>query len=100
MLYTFTTDWFFTAGAYELPKVAKEHETEFHDNPNYVTVFVLRQAQMALQPHKVEPNSPPSKKRKTSRKTQPTLPLPSVTGHTQFRKRLSNNEILLFLYGN
>ena len=26
-------------GAYELLKAAKEHETEFHDNPNYITVF-------------------------------------------------------------
>ena len=66
-------------GAYELPKAAKEHETEFHDNTNYVTVFVLRQTQMTLQPHEVEMSSPPSKKGKT---TQPTLPLPCVTGHT------------------
>ena len=27
------------AGAYEPLKVAKEHETQFHDNPNYVTTF-------------------------------------------------------------
>ena len=65
-------------GAYELPK---EHETEFefHDNPNYVTVFVLCHAQMALQPCEVETSLPPSKKIKTLRKTQPTLPLPCVT---------------------
>ena len=28
-------------GAYEPPKATKEHETEFHDNPNYVTVLVF-----------------------------------------------------------
>ena len=67
------------SGAYELPKAAKEHESEFHDETNYVTVFVLSHAQMTLQPHEVEMSSPPSKKRKT---TQPTLPLPRVTGHT------------------
>ena len=26
-------------GAYEPPKAAKEHETQFHDNPNNVTTF-------------------------------------------------------------
>ena len=26
-------------GAHELPKVAKEHATWFHHNPNYVTHF-------------------------------------------------------------
>ena len=86
-------------GAYELPKVAKEHKTEFHVNPNHVTVFVLHHAQMALQPHEVETSSPPSKKGKTSRKTQPTLPLPCVTGHAQFRiwlQRFYFNS----LYGN
>ena len=35
---------FMLTGAYEPQKAAKEHETEFHDNPNYVTVFVLRHA--------------------------------------------------------
>ena len=45
-------------GAYELPKTAKECETEFHDNPNYVTVFVLHHMQMALQLHEVEMSSP------------------------------------------
>ena len=87
-------------GAYEPPKAAKEHETQFHDNPNYVTVFVLRHLQMELQPHEVEMSSPPSKKRKTSRKTQPTLLLPCVTGHVQFCIRLQINGILLSLYGN
>ena len=27
------------SGAHELPKVAKEHATRFHDNPNYVKHF-------------------------------------------------------------
>ena len=27
-------------GAYELPKVAKEHETRFHHNTNYVTFLI------------------------------------------------------------
>ena len=26
-------------GAYEPPKEAKEHETRFHDNPNYIMIF-------------------------------------------------------------
>ena len=77
-----------TTGAYEPLKTVKEHETEFHDNPKYITVFVLCHTQMALQPHEVETSSPPSKKRKTSRKTQPTLPSLCVTGHAQFRIRL------------
>ena len=29
------------SGAYEPPKAAKEHETQFHDNPNYVTTFAF-----------------------------------------------------------
>ena len=29
------------AGAYEQPKVTKEHEMQFHDNPNYVTKFEI-----------------------------------------------------------
>ena len=79
------------SGAYKPPK---EHEIEFHDNPNYITVFVLCHMQMALQPLEVEMSSPPSKKRKTSRKTQPTLPLPCVTDHVQFRIWLQINGIL------
>ena len=27
--------------AYEPPKAVKEHETQFHDNPNYVTIFEI-----------------------------------------------------------
>ena len=27
------------AGAYEPPKAAKEHETRFHDYPNYIKIF-------------------------------------------------------------
>ena len=61
------------SGAYEPPK---EHETEFHDYPNYVTVFVIHHVKMALQPHEVEMSLSPPKKRKTSKKTQPTLPSP------------------------
>ena len=87
-------------GAYEPLKATKKHETEFHDNPNYVTVFVLRNLQMKLQPHEVEMSSLSSKKRKTSRKTQPTLPMPCVTGHVQFCIQLQINGILLSLYGN
>ena len=30
-----------SSGAYELPKVAKEHETLFHDNPNYIMTLDL-----------------------------------------------------------
>ena len=63
---------------------AREHETEFHDNPNYVTVFALLHTQMVLRPHEVETSSPLSKKRNALRKTQPTLPSPCVTGHAQF----------------
>ena len=51
----------------------------------YIT---LTHAQMSLQPHEVEMRSPPSKKRKTLKKTQPTLPSPCVTGHAQFHIRL------------
>ena len=32
---------FVMAGAYELPKAVKEHETLFHDNPNYITTFEI-----------------------------------------------------------
>ena len=60
--------------------MAKEHETEFHDNPTYVTAFVLHHVQIAVQLHEVEMSSPPSNKRKT----QPTLPSPCVTGYSQF----------------
>ena len=77
--------------------MAKEHETKFHDNPNYVTVFALLHVQMVLQLHEVETSSPLLKKRKTSRKTQPTLPLPCVMCNFV---TASNNEILLSLYGN
>ena len=66
----------------------RRRRSEFHDNPNYVTVFALRHMHMALQSHEVETSSPPLKKRKTSRKTQPTLPSSCVTGHAQFRIRL------------
>jgi len=29
------------SGAYEPPKVAKEHATRFHHNPNYVTLTLI-----------------------------------------------------------
>ena len=86
-------------GAYEPLKATKKHETEFHNNPNYITVFVLPDLQMKLQLHEVEMSSLSLKKRKTSRRTQSTLPLPCITGHVQFCIQLQINGILLFLYG-
>ena len=38
------------AGAYEPLKAVNEHETEFHDNPNYITAFeiILRHTKMVM----------------------------------------------------
>ena len=51
-------------GAYDLPKMAKEHETEFHVNPNYVISELISITQMAIQPHKVQTNLPTIKEKK------------------------------------
>ena len=77
-----------TSGAYEL---AKEHETEFHDNPNYVTAFVLCHAQMALQPHEVET---------TEKEDSANFTTAMCHWSHAISYMASSNEILFSLYGN
>ena len=41
-------------GAYEPPKAVKEHETQFHDNPNYVTKFEIRRRNSQVLCNRIE----------------------------------------------
>ena len=72
----------------------KEHETEFHDNPNYVTVFTLCHGQMVLQPHEVEMSSLTIEEEEDSANFTIAM-CHCRAGHAQFLIRL---QIIIFYF--
>ena len=74
----------------------KEHETEFHGNTNYVTVFALRHAQMALQPRSRDDEFITIEEEKDLEEDSANFTIAIGHWSRAISYTASNNEILLF----